>query len=379
MINGLRTLILCCIGVFVSQTTILQAADPLVFITSFAAGESGAIQAYQLEMSNGSLKPIHRTSGIENPYFIVISPDQKFLYSIYAKSFGGTEPEQVAAFSLEGRTGKMKPLNKQSTKGTASCYLDIDATGKTVLVANYTTGNVTALPVRADGSLDEPASFFQHTGSSVHPERQKSPNAHCFVISPDNRFAFAADLGIDQILSYRLDASKAKLTPNQPPFAKAPAGAGPRHLTFHPSGKHVYVINELKNSVTLFDYAKETGVMTERQTISTLPPDFNGVSHCADVKVTPDGRFLYGTNRGHDSIASYRVGDDGVLTLIAIVPSLGKGPQNLAITGKGEYLLCANMPGNNIAVFRIDGSSGAIKSVGEPVALNSPSCIRILP
>lgn len=377
--NVIRTLILSFIGVFVTQTTILQAADPLVFITSFGAGENGAIQAYQLEMASGSLKPVHRTGGIDNPYFIVISPDQKYLYSIDAKAFGGAYPEQVAAFSLEGRTGKMKFLNKQSTKGTASCYLEIDRTGKTVLVANYTTGNVAALPVHADGTLGEAASFFQHAGSSVNAERQKGPNAHCFVISPDNRFAFACDLGIDQILSYRLDASTAKLTPNQPPFAKAPAGAGPRHLTFHPSGKYVYVINELKNSVTLFDYAKETGVMTERQTISTLPPDFTGVSHCADVKVTPDGRFLFGTNRGHDSIASYRVAEDGSLSLIAIVPSLGKGPQNLAITSKGEYLLCANMPGNNIAVFSIDGKSGAIKSVGEPVTLNSPSCIRILP
>lgn len=377
--NTIRKLILCCVGVVVSQSTILQAADPLVLITSFGAGENGAIQAYRFEMASGSLKPVHRTGGIDNPYFIVISPDQKFLYSIDAKSFGGSEPEQVASFALDAQTGKIKFLNKQSTKGTASCYLEIDRTGKTVLVANYTTGNVASFPVQADGTLGEAASFFQHTGSSVNPERQKSPNAHCFVISPDNRFAFACDLGIDQILSYRLDASKAKLTPNQPAFAKAPAGAGPRHLTFHPSGKYVYVINELKNSVTLFDYAKETGVMTERQTISTLPNDFTGVSHCADVKVTPDGRFLFGTNRGHDTIASYKIADDGSLSLIAITPSLGKGPQNLAITGKGEYLICANMPGNNIAVFRIDGTSGAIKSVGEPTTLNSPSCIRLLP
>jgi 6-phosphogluconolactonase len=158
-----------------------------------------------------------------------------------------------------------------------------------------------------------------------------------------------------------------------------PPGAGPRHLTFHPGGKHAYVINEINNSVTCFDYASESGVLTERQTISTLPEDFQGKSYCADLKITPDGRFLYGTNRGHDSIAAYRIGAEGRLTLMGIEPSLGKGPQNLAITADGNWLLCANMPGNNIVVFRIDAKTGALKSVGEPVSMPSPSCIRLLP
>ena len=377
--SRIRLLFSLFVGAILSQTVPTAfAEDPLVFVTSFAEGPNGAIQAYQLQLSSGTLKPVHRTSGTENPYFIVISPDQKYLYSIDAKKFGGSEPEQVAAYALEGRSGKMRLLNKQSTKGTASCYLEIDVTGKTVLVANYTTGNVAALPVNSDGSLAEPASFFLHAGANFNPDRQKGANAHCFVISPDNRFAFSCDLGIDQILSYRLDAATAKLTPNQPPFVKAPPGAGPRHLTFHPNGKHVYVINELKNSVTHYDYAVESGTMTERKTISTLPSDFTGRSDCADVKVTPDGRFLYGTNRGHDSIAAYRIGTDGSLTLIGIEPSLGKGPQNLAITGNGTLMLCANMPGNNIAVFRIDGTTGKLSSVGDPVALHSPSCIRLL-
>lgn len=375
-----RWMAFLCLGVMVSQTTsTAQADDPLVFITSFAGNEKGAINAYRLNLQTAALSPVHQNTGLENPYFIVVSRDQKFLYSIYAKNFGGAESEQVAAYALEGRTGKLKPLNRQPTKGTASCYLDIDATGKTVLVANYLTGNVASLPVKSDGSLGEPVSFFQHTGSSVNPERQKAPNAHCFVISPDNRFAFAADLGIDQVLSYRLDAATAKLTQNQPPFAKVPAGSGPRHLTFHPNGKHVYVINELKNSVTHYDYATETGVMSERKTVSTLPADFTGVSNCADVKVTPNGRYLYGTNRGHDSIAAFRVADDGSLTHIGNEPSLGKTPQNLAIVANGSLLLCANMGGNNVVAFRIDENTGRLKSVGNPVEIPSPSCIRILP
>jgi 6-phosphogluconolactonase len=368
------------VGLMLSQTLPTAIADePVIFVSSFAAGDAGGIQAYELNTSTGTLTPGHRTAGVENPFFIVVSPDQKFLYAIDAKTFGGKDPELVAAYSLEGRSGRMKLLNRQSTRGTASCYLEVDATGKSVLVANYTTGNIASFAVRQDGSLSGAASFFQHVGSSVDPARQKGPNAHCIVVSPDNRFAFVADLGIDQILAYRLDATTAKLTPHFPPFVKAPAGAGPRHLTFHPNGQHVYVINELKNSVTLFDYASETGAMVERQTISTLPAEFEGTSYCADLKITPDGRFLYGTNRGHDSIAAYRLDQDGRLTLIAIKPSLGEGPQNLLIAGQGKLLLCANMPGNNIAIFRIDGQTGELKSVGFPVSQVSPSCIRLLP
>jgi 6-phosphogluconolactonase len=357
----------------------VSAADPLIFITAFGPGEKGGIHAYELGTETGSLKPLHRTAGAENPFFLALSPDRKYLYSIHAKQFGGSENEQVAAYAVVGRTGELKLLNRQSAEGTAACYLDVDKTGKAVLVANYSSGSVASLPIQADGSLGAPASFFKHAGTSVNPQRQKEPHAHCIVVSPDNKYAFAADLGLDQVLCYKLDPATAKLTPNKPPFAKAPAGAGPRHLTFHPSGKHVYVINELLNSVTVFAYDGDAGTLTEKQTISTLPDDFKGTSHCADVKITPDGRYLYGTNRGHDSIATYKIGGDGRLTLVAIEPSLGKGPQNLAITPDGRWLLCANMPGNNVAVFGIDAKTGRLKSAGEPVKQAGPSCIMLVP
>lgn len=354
------------------------ADDPLVFVSAFNAGEKGAIHAFQLDLKSGGLKPVHRTAGVDYPFFLAVSPDQQYLYSIFAPTFGGTESEQVAAFRLEGRTGKLSPLNRQSTKGTASCYLEVDANGQSVLVANYSTGNVASYRVQADGSLSEPVSFVQHEGSSVNPDRQKEPHAHCFVISPNNQFAYAADLGIDQIVCYKLDPESAKLTPSMQPFVRTHPGTGPRHLTFHPDGRFMYVINELKNSVTLFDFVADSGILIERQTISTLPADFDGTSHCADLKITPNGRFLYGTNRGHDSIAAYQIAEDGQLSLIEIKPSLGKGPQNLAITADGLLLLCANMPGNNVVVFRIHPDHGTLTSVGSPVEIPSPSCIRIL-
>lgn len=367
------------IAVFSNFVESSQAEAPLVLISAFTAGDAGAIHAYQLDPETGGLKLIHRTNDVENPFFMALSPDRKYLYSIHAAAFGGPDNEEVAAYEIKGRTGQLALLNRQSALGTASCYLAVDATGKSVLVANYSTGNIAALPVRADGTLGEAASFIQHVGSSVDPARQKGPYAHCIITSPDNRFVYAADLGLDQILGYRLDAQTATLTPNRQPFVRTPPGAGPRHLTFHPNGEHLYAINELKNSVTLFDYVAETGLLIERQTIATLPTDFDGTSHCADLKITPDGRFLYGTNRGHDSIAAYRISAGGRLELIGIQPSLGKGPQNLAITPDGTWLLCANMPGDNVAVFRLDAESGRLRSVGEPISLPSPSCIMLLP
>jgi 6-phosphogluconolactonase len=354
------------------------ADELLVFISAFSAGDEGAIHAYQLQLDTGQLKPVHRTTDVAQPFFLALSRDREFLYSTHAPGkFGGNANEQVASYQLIGTTGRLKLLNRQSALGTATCSVDVDATGKTVVAANYATGSVASFPVRADGSLGAAESFHQHQGSSINPARQEGPHAHCIVISPDNRFAYSADLGLDQVLSYRLDASHGKLSANRQPFVRTPPGAGPRHLTFHPKSRHIYVINELANSITMFDYDPETGFLIERQSISTLPKGFDGTSYCADLKITPDGRFLYGTNRGHHSIAAYRIGDDGRLTLLGIVPSQGDGPQNLAITPGGELLLCANMPGNNVAVFRIDPDGGSLTPLGQPVAIPGPSCIKI--
>jgi 6-phosphogluconolactonase len=360
--------------------TISRADEPVVFISAFASDDRGAIHEFRFDTKTGVLQPLERTIGIRNPFFLAISPDRRFLYATDAEKFGGAENGFVAAYAIEAGTGRLRPLNQQSSRGRATCYLDVDATGRTVVLANYSSGSVAALPVQKDGSLGEAGSFMQHTGTSDDPARQKGPNAHSIVVSPDGRFALAADLGLDKIMIYRLDAATATLTPNEAlPFVKVSPGSGPRHLVFHPDGRRVYVINEVKNAVTFFDYAAESGTLTERQMISTLPADFSGKSYCADLKITPDGRFLYGTNRGHDSIAIFRIAEDGQLSLLGHQPSLGKGPQNLLITPDGQWLLCANMPGNSVIVFRIDPQTGDLQATGEPVAMPMPSCIRWLP
>ncbi|WP_442507940.1 lactonase family protein [Novipirellula sp. SH528] len=375
----MRRFILSIFGLLFISVSV-AASEPVVFVSAFKSGDEGAIHAFRFDTQTGALKPLNQTTGIGQPFFMALSPDGNFLYAIDTDQFGGDEDESIAAYAVEGETGKLTRLNRQSARGTASCYLDVDASGKLVVVANYASGSVAALPVREDGSLEEAASFIQHEGSSVDPKRQKGPFAHSIVISPDNRFALAADLGLDKVLIYRLDAANGKLVANDvQPFASLPAGSGPRHLTFDPSGQRVYVINELTNTVTFFNYATESGTLTPQQTISTLPEDFSGTSYCADLKITPDGQFLYGTNRGHDSIAIYRIGSDGRLSLVGIEPSFGGGPQNLLVTPDGRWLLCANMTGNNVRVFRIDSKTGGLTANGDPISISMPACIRWLP
>lgn len=367
LVLGLITMVLC------ADT---RAEEPIVLVSSFAGGDDGGISAFKMGTGQ-QLSLVHKTKGIPNPFFFDVSPDHRFLYSIYAETFGGEKHEQIASYSLSLPDGHLKELNRQTTRGTASCFVQVDRNGKALLVANYSSGSVISYGLHSDGRLSEPVTFVQHTGGSVNEARQKEPHAHCFVISPDSRFAFAADLGIDQVVSYAFDSAKGTLTPARQPFARTMPGAGPRHAIFHPDGRKFYVINELLNSVTFFEYIASDGLLIEKQTISTLPADFKGESYCADLKITPNGRFLYGTNRGHDSLAMYSIADDGKLTLLGIEPSRGNGPQNLAITADGKTLLCANMPGNNVATFQI-GDDGRLKLVGTPIEVVSPSCIRIL-
>ena len=364
-------------------------ASLLVFVSLFApADKGGGIRAFHLDPQAGTLQGAHETCAVPHPFYLAVAPDRSMLYSVWAATFGGGEEEQVAAWRIVGRDGALEPCGRQSTRGTAACYLETDSAGRALLVANYSSGSVAALPLGPDGEPRVAVSVQEHVGSSVNPARQREPHAHAIVPAPPrpgaagkavSRFAYAADLGTDQILCYRFDPARATLEPHDPPFTKAPPGAGPRHLRFSPDGRTLYCINELANTVGVYGHDGATGRLTERQMIPTLPPGFTGTSHTADLRLTPDGRFLYGTNRGHDSIVVYRVVADGRLETVDIVPSRGKGPQNIAITPDGGLLLCANMPGNNVVVFRIDAATGRLTPIGEPVAVTSPACLAVVP
>ena len=354
--------------------------NKLVFITSCASGEDGAITSFNMDSGTGKLAPVSRYTDIENPFIIALSPDRKRLYATQVPGDFERDPGAIAAFEIVGTSGELRKLNEQTAIGTTTCYVDIDPSGKAVVMANYSSGSVGSYPVQPDGSLGQMATFVQHEGASaVNPERQEGPHAHCSVISPNGQHMYACDLGLDQILGYSLDAATAQLTPLEKPYVRTLGGGGPRHCAFHPQAGYAYADNEMHGSVHVYRYDANTGTLIERQTISTLPDHYDGEASTADIKVTPDGRYFYCTNRIHNSIAIYRIGDDGCLTLVDISSSLGGTPQNLAITFDSELLLCANMDGaaGNVVVFRIDGATGKLRALAEPFGIHSPSCILV--
>ena len=281
---------------------------------------------------------------------------------------------------IEPADGTLRLLNQQSSVGSGPCHLSVDRTGKNVLVANYGSGSVACLPIQADGSLNAATSFLQHQGKSVDSSRQAGPHAHSINLDLANRFAIVADLGLDRVFVYKLDADKGTLTPHEPAFAAVAPGSGPRHFAFHPGGQFGYVINEMANTVTAFAYDADRGILTEIQTISTLPPSFHGNTSCAEVQFHPSGKFLYGSNRGHDSIAIFNVDrTTGKLTAAGHQPTLGKNPRNFALDPTGTYLLAENQDSDSIVVFRIDQTTGGLTQVGEPLRIPMPVCIRMIP
>lgn len=349
----------------------IPPAESVMYVGTYTKGASKGIYAYRFNSGTGKATPIGLVAESANPSFLALSPDGRFLYAVNEKAEG-----EVSAYAIDPATAQLKFLNKVATRGADPCHLAVDQSGKWLYVANYTGGSSAAFPVRPDGSLGEAVTFNQNTGSSVVKSRQSEPHAHETVLSPDNRFVFVVDLGLDEILSYRVDASKG-MVPNTPPFAKTPPGAGPRHFVFSRDTKFVYDINEIASTVTVFQYDAAAGSMKEVQTISTLPAGFTGQSSTAEIMLHPSGRFLYASNRGHDSIAIFRVDTaTGKLTALDRVSTQGKTPRNFAIDPSGSFLLAANQDTGNIVIFKINSSTGALTPTGD--VLQTPYPVSIL-
>jgi len=347
-----------------------------VYFGTYTGGQSKGIYRSVLDLETGGLSQPVLAAEAKNPSFVEIHPNGKFLYAVSESGGAGT----VSAFAIDAETGSLKLLNQQPSGGSAPCHVNVDHTGRNALVANYGSGSASVIPIEPDGKLAKPTGFVQHGGSSVNLKRQAGPHAHSVNLSPDNRFAFVADLGIDKIMIYRLDAEKGTIVPNDPPFAKLKPGSGPRHVAFHPSGKFAYVINELACTVTAFAYEPAAGALSEIQTIATLPRDFTGESTCAEVRVHPNGKFLYGSNRGHDSIAVYRIDPaKGTLTLVEFETTDIKTPRNFNIDPTGMFCLVANQGSDSVVVFRIDQATGALEPAGHRISVGRPVCIRFLP
>jgi len=351
-----------------------------VYIGTYTRGESQGIYLFHLDLATGALRPAGLAGETTNPSFLAVHPSRQFLYAVGEISgFGGKPTGAVSAFAIDPKSGKLTLLNQQSSGGPGPCHVSVDATGGNVLVANYSGGSVTCLPIRTDGRLDKATAFVQHQGSSIDPGRQKGPHAHSINLSPDNRFAFVADLGLDKVMVYRFDAGAGTLIAANPPWATLAPGAGPRHFAFHPDGRHAYVINELHSTVTALDYDPTSGALGTRQTISTLPDDFQEKNSTAEVQVHPSGKFLYGSNRGHDSIAVFAIdADTGRLTLVERESTQGQSPRNFGIDPTGKYLLAANQTTHNVVVFGIDAENGALQPTGHSVSVHSPVCVKMI-
>ncbi len=354
------------------------AAEHLVYFGTYTSGKSKGIYVSRFNDTTGRLSEPELAAETRNPSFLALNPTGKFLYAVGEVNDAlGQRAGAVNAYALDARTGKLTALNQQTSGGTGPCHVVVDATGKCVLVANYGSGSIAALPIQADGSLGAATTTIQHTGSSVNPKRQAGPHAHFITPSPDNRFALTCDLGLDKVLVYQLDAATAKLTTNNPPHAVVPHGAGPRHLAFSPDGKFVYVINEMTLTITTFSYDAARGTLFEEQNVSTVPAGYAIMEKDsgAEIAVHPNGRFVYASNRGSDSIAVFSVeAKTGKLTLVQNEATQGKTPRHFALDPSGRWLLAENQNSDSVVVFAVDAATGKLKPTGQTLTVGSPVC-----
>jgi 6-phosphogluconolactonase len=358
-----------------------EVAKYRVYVGTYTTGGSQGIYLFELDTVSGELTSRGLAGESVNPSFLAVHPSRKFLYAVgEINEFGGEKTGAVSAFAIDTASGSLSLLNQQSSRGQGPCYVTVDRAGKNALVANYGSGTVACLPIGGDGRLAPASAFIQHQGGSVDSQRQRAPHGHSINLDAANRFAIAADLGLDELLVYRFDAEKGTLSPNEPPYAQVARGAGPRHFAFHPDGRHAYVINERHCTVTAFDYDPERGELSAIQTVSTLPniPVAKGYS-TAEVQVHPSGRFLYGSNRGHDTIAIFAIdAASGQLRPAGHQSTLGKTPRNFGIDPTGRFLLAANQDSGTVVVFRIDPQSGQLQPTGQKVEVPRAVCVKFV-
>jgi len=352
----------------------------LLYVGTYTKGESKGIYAFRYDTKSAESTPLGLAAETPNPSFLVASPDHQFLYAVNElPQYHGAPSGAVTAFAIDHGGGKLSELNEVASRGADPCYISFDKTGKYVLVANYTGGSIAVFPISQDGRLQTATAFVQHKGAGKNPERQEGPHAHWIETTPDNHLALVADLGLDEVLVYRFDESSGTLTPNTPPFAKVAAGAGPRHVAFHPNGEFVYAIDELASTITVFAFDSSHGTLQSLQSVSTLPADFKGTNDTAEIHVHPNGKFLFASNRGHDSISVFSIDQStGKLTLTAHFPTRGKTPRNFELDPDGTHLLVANQDTGNIVTFTIDLQNGRLTPAGQELKVPSPVSLRFV-
>ena len=358
-------------------------ADTLVYVGTYTGPKSKGIHLFRLrpEGSEPFLEPLGLAAEFPQPSFLALDPARRRLFAVNESgTWSGQKAGSVASFAIDPASGQLRKISETSSGGAAPCHLTLDRTGRNLLVANYSAGNVAVIRVGDDGHLSEPTSVQQHSGSSINRQRQQGPHAHAVTLDPAERFLFVCDLGIDRVMIYRFDADRGTLTPHEPAFAPLKLGAGPRHLVFRPDGRFAYVVNELDSTVTAFAYEANRGRLTEVQSVSTLPTGFTGRSTTAEIQVHPNGRLLFASNRGHDSLSIFRIDPEkGTLTAAGHHPTGGRTPRHFGLDPTGALLAMGNQESDTIVLARIDPETGALTSSPRTASAPSPVCHVFLP
>jgi 6-phosphogluconolactonase len=355
--------------------------EPIRFGTvKILQGKGEGIYVYRLDQTSGAMELVGKTTGVTNPSYLAFDSTQRFLYAVNElKTYEDQPTGTISAFAVDPKTGKLEFLNKRLTHGTDPCHVFVDKKRKYVFVANFMSGSVCVLPVLDDGSLGEASDFIQHQGSSIDPARQKGPHAHSVTLDEAGRFAFVPDLGLDKLMVYKFDPKRGMLEPNEAPWVKMKPGAGPRHVAFHPSGKFAFLINELDSTLASLSYDGRKGTFKELQIVPTLPEGYRGESTCADVQVSPSGAFVYGSNRGHDSIVIYRINQrTGRLNYVGHESTRGKTPRSFGVDPSGRFLLVANQDSDTIVTFRIEPKTGKLLPTGHAMQVPTPVCVKFM-
>jgi 6-phosphogluconolactonase len=359
----------------------------LVYVGTYTGPKSQGIYVFRLQADdprvsqNITLAPLGLAAAASSPSFLALDPTRRLLFAVNeVNQFEGKPTGAVSAFAIDRAKGTLALINRRPSMGAGPCHLALDRSGRHLFVANYGSGSVSVLPVARDGRLGAASDVVQHTGSSVNPDRQKGPHAHCVTVDRDNRFVFVCDLGLDKVLAYRFDAAHGTLTPHDPPFAPLKPGAGPRHMVFRPDGRFAYVVNELTSTITAFRYDANGGVLREVQTVSTLPEHFEGANSGAEIDVHRSGRWLYVSNRGHNSVVLFDIDSDaGTLSYVEEQGTAGFTPRHFGIDPSATYLAVGNQNSDTILVARIDAGNGRLKPSGVLAHAPSPVCMTFLP
>ncbi|SEK24867.1 6-phosphogluconolactonase [Stigmatella aurantiaca] len=366
-------------GLGFDVTPFATPSEYYLYVGSYTSAGGEGITLCRLSMQTGSLQKVAVTRNVSEPSFLAMDRQGRYLYAVNELgSYQGMASGAVSAFAVNPSTRALTLINQQASRGSAPCFVSVDANDKFVMAANYGGGNISVFPIQSHGGLGAATDFKQFQGSGPHPN-QRSPHAHQLMTNASNQYALAADLGTDRVMIYRFDAALGKLTATTPASFSTQPGAGPRHFAFHPSGKFVFVINELNSTLLSLAFDATQGTLTQVQGLSTLPAGYTGTSYCAEVRVSPDGKFVYGSNRGHNSIAVFAVDSLGKLTLVQHVSTQGLWPRDFILDPTGTYLLVANQQSHTIVPFRRDPVTGKLTALGTSLAVTAPTSLLVAP